>query len=191
MYTVFVNKSGTRLRTGAQSCERLTMRNINSKPNPTPRVPLAVQAILWVTAIGAPSYVLYNNGVRDARRDAEQHVLSQVAATIQSMSTDRGDVLALLAQHEHEVSKARYFRTCSRLGMKTDWKEDWGTLFDDVSRRSKEDQTKAARVIAEECGLDPDSTLKRERMCLMLKRVAATADVLFTSMQAGPVTDGS
>ena len=168
------------------------MRNTKSQPLPNLRTPRALQAVVWIVAIGAPSFVLYNNGVREARVDAEQRVLAQVANRIQSPSTNKSDILLLLTQHEHEVSRARYFRICTRLGMKADWKSDWNALFDDVARRPKEEQAKAAKIIADECGLDPASNLKMERMSLALSRVApTTADVLPNSLEMRSVSGGS
>lgn len=168
------------------------MRNTKSQSLPNLRAPRALQAVLWIVAVAAPSFVLFNNGVREARVDAEQRVLAQVADRIQSPTTNKSDILLLLTQHEHEVSRARYFRACTRLGMKADWKSDWNALFDDVARRPKEEQAKAAKVIADECGLDPTSNLKMERMCLTLSRVApATADVLPTSLPTHSVSGGS
>ena len=119
------------------------MRNNSTPSTPVQRAPMPLQAALWIVAIGGPALVLHNNGVQAARREAEERVLSQVALTIQSPSAKSGEVFGLLARHEREVSGARYYRTCSRLGMKTDWKPDWNGLFTNLTRQGKEEQGRA------------------------------------------------
>ncbi len=150
------------------------MRKNSNQLSPSPRMAPPMQAVLWAAAIGAPSWFLYNNGVQAARRDAEEQVLSQVAQQIQSPSADRGAVFSILSQHEDEVRQARLLRACSRLGVKTNGRTDWNMLFANVLRRGQAAQEKAARVIAEVCGLSPDTTLKRERILMTIKFVAAT-----------------
>ncbi len=150
------------------------MRKNGNQSSPSLSVPPALQALLWIVAIGAPSFVLHTNGVQAAVRDAEQRVLTQVAQTIQSPSAARKDVFSVLARQEKEVTQARIFRVCTRLGMKPDDKSGWNAVFDDASLLGKEDQAKAARVIAEECGLNPNFNLKLERILLMVRTVAAS-----------------
>ena len=127
----------------------------------------ALRAALWVVAVGVPAFVMYSNGVDAARREGERRVLAEVAETINSPALDSGQVLAMLAQRQQEVRDARYVRTCNRLGIKM----DWSSLFAQILQQPPQERERAARIIAEECGLDPNTNLKREQMYLMLGKL--------------------
>src|SRR5437879_6469432 len=88
-------------------------------------VPPAVTVTLWALAIGAPALVLHVNRVDAAQREAENHLLTQVAASIQSPSASREEVFALLARRERELGDTRYVRVFNRLGVPM----NWNTLF--------------------------------------------------------------
>ena len=97
-----------------------------------------------------------------APRNGENAVLEQVAARVGSPTVDRADVFNSLSIRTRELSDMRYVRIAKRLGIGA----DWGTLFAEIGRRSKDDQAKAARVIVIECGLKPDTSLEKEEMLL-------------------------
>jgi hypothetical protein len=138
-----------------------------SKPLATKRLPPAVTAAVWIFAIGAPSLVLHANRVEAARHEGEDRVLTQVAATLKSPSTDRDAVMSLLERNQSELTDTRYLHTCKRLGIPM----NWNTLFVDIRRRGKDEQAKAAKIIAEECRLEPGASLKREQMYLSLSLI--------------------
>jgi hypothetical protein len=146
------------------------MSNDCSKLSAAKRVPPAVLAAVWIFAIGAPSLVLHANRVDAARREAEGRVLTQVAAAINSPSTGREAVMSLLERNQGELTDARYVRTCNLVGIPM----NWNTLFENIRGRGKDEQAKAARIIAQEYGLVPDMNLKREQMFLAM-RVIRTA----------------
>jgi len=166
------------------------MRKNGNPLSPSPKAAPALQAALWIVAIGGPSWFLYNNGVQSARSEAEERVLSEVAQQIQSPSSSRRDVFAVLTQHEEEISEARYLRACSRLGIKPSAKLGWNSLFAAVLRRGKEEQDKSARVIAEVCGLSPVTSLKQERVLLTVKLVAAKEVEVFLPAALQPMAPG-
>jgi len=143
------------------------------KPVPAKNVPTMVAVSVWLCAIGAPAFVIHTNLVEAARRDAQADVISQVATTIKSSATSRGEVMQELATRAKGVGDARFVRTANRLGMPTDWQ----SLFAQIQKRDKTGQQKAARIIAEECGLAVDSTLKSEQSRLLNAAVMASLPV--------------
>ena len=147
------------------------------------RVPAAVTVTLWALAIGAPAMALHFNQVRAAQRETEELLLTEIARTIQSPSASREDVLAQLAMHQRQLDDTRYVRVCNRFGLAM----NWNTLFAQILRRSKAEQAKAAQIIAEECGLEPGASLKREQMYLALRVLQATP-VVRTLPILGPAT---
>jgi hypothetical protein len=132
------------------------------KPIPAKNVPKMVVASIWIAAIAAPGFVLHTNLVEAAKRDAEASVISQVATAIKSSASNREEVMKALALHEREVNDGRYIRTANRLGIPMDWR----SLFSQIRKRDKAGQQKAARIIAEECGLASDTSLKGEQIYL-------------------------
>lgn len=162
LYTESVSQNSNGFRTIIRSRERSVMSLDFVKPTKTRSASPAVTALAWMIAIGAPGCFLYCNGVQSARREAEESVIAQVAGTISSTSRDRDEVLALLVKRQREVSDIRYVRTCNRLGIPM----NWDMLFAQLRRRNKAEQAKAALVIAEECGMSRDWSLKREQMLL-------------------------
>jgi len=153
-----------------------------------------LQAVVWIAAIGVPAFAMYCNGVQSARREAEEQVLSQVAVAIQSPTTSRADIFSVLERNQRDVSQARYVRACARLGMRTDfkngWKADWDGLFTGLMQRDQNERSRAAQVIAEECGLSPTTSLKSERKMLMMQTVtAATAAMVPATMHSQTLTD--
>jgi len=137
------------------------------KPSTATRVPPAAIAAAWIFAITVPSLLLHTNRVRAAQREAEERILSQVATAVRSPGASREEIMALLARHQNELIDTRYVRACNRLGITM----NWNTLFEQISRRNKDEQAKAAQVIAEECRLQPGTTLKSEQMTLALSLV--------------------
>jgi hypothetical protein len=134
--------------------------------------PKPAAAAILTAAIGVTFLFLYVNGVQAARRDAEARLLLQVAESIQSPSTNREAILATLARTKQDIRAGQLVRTSNRLGLRV----DWSTVFSAVGRKGKSDQARAARIIADECGLEASSSLKREQMFLaMTKAPSPTA----------------
>jgi hypothetical protein len=144
------------------SRERPEIMNQFVKPMPAKNVPKVVAVTMWLCAVGAPAFVIHTNLVEAARRDAQSDVIAQVATVVKSSSTSREEVLRTVALHEQEIGDARYIRAANRLGIPMEWK----SLFGQIKKRNDKEQKKAARIIAEECGLAADTTLNSEQTYL-------------------------
>jgi hypothetical protein len=122
-------------------------------------VPSQLVAGMWIVAVCAPLLFVLTNAVQaSARRDAEDRLLGQVAAAVNSPYIGRDHLLAMVERNARQASDPRFLRVCNRLGIPADWK----SLFAEVRRRGVGDQGRAARIIAEECDIAPDADLKRE-----------------------------
>jgi hypothetical protein len=141
------------------------MSNEMKKPSVNRRVPTSIIAAMWIFAIGAPALVLHFQSVQAARRESEERVLTEVGAAINSPSHRSEVILARLAVTQNATNDVRYVRACRRLGFPTDWL----TLFARLAREDKNMQANAARIIAEECKMDPGTTLKSEDGVLTLE----------------------
>lgn len=130
-------------------------------------LPPALITAAWIVALGIPSLMLHTSQVQAARRAAETEVLTEVANAINSPCSSRGEVMALLAKRQGELSDTRYVRVCNRLGIPM----DWNTIFKRIAKSGKAEQVKAAQIIAEECDMGAGITLKTERMTLALKMI--------------------